>query len=202
MTDDPKKQARRRQILDAALQAFIEKGGYNKTSMDDIVRASGLSKGTLYWHFENKQELFAALVTMVFEDMIALFERIASESQGLAPPERLRMMITGMLPLLKNTSFQSAGLYADFFTQAWQIESVQQVFTHSYIQFANMITEVVQQGIDDGTFRSVDTSQIGRVIGGAVDSIFLQQLLKIGDAESSLKLLADIVVRGLMKGES
>ncbi len=202
MTDDPKKQARRRQILDAALQAFIEKGGYDKTSMDDIVRASGLSKGTLYWHFENKQELFAAVVARVVDDIGALFERIANDAQGLTPPERLRLMITGAMPMFDDMSIQFAGLYADFFAQAWRSESVQKAFTQAYVLYSDMIAEVVQQGIDDGTFRPVDVNETGRVIGGAVDSVFLQQLLKMGDSESGLKLLADIIIRGLMKGKS
>ncbi len=48
------KEERRNEILGAALEVFIEKG-YDKASMDDIVRASGLSKGTLYWYFKNKK---------------------------------------------------------------------------------------------------------------------------------------------------
>ena len=52
---------RRREILMAALQAFSEKG-YDKTSVNDIVRVSGLSKGTLYWYFKNKQAIFVAMI--------------------------------------------------------------------------------------------------------------------------------------------
>ena len=67
MDNDPKEQ-RRQEILMAALQAFSEKG-YDKTTIEDIVRISGLSKGTLYWYFTNKEAIFAALVQMVFDEM-------------------------------------------------------------------------------------------------------------------------------------
>ncbi|MCB1691156.1 MAG: TetR/AcrR family transcriptional regulator [Pseudomonadales bacterium] len=51
---------RRAQILDAALSCF-GKSGFERTTMADIVTASGLSKGSLYWHFENKEAILIAL---------------------------------------------------------------------------------------------------------------------------------------------
>ena len=53
--------AKRRQILDGARQVFLAQG-FDAASMGEIARAAGVSKGTLYVYFENKEELFAALV--------------------------------------------------------------------------------------------------------------------------------------------
>lgn len=53
-------EARREQILHAALMCFGEKG-YQAATMEDLVRASGLSKGSLYLHFASKKEVFLAL---------------------------------------------------------------------------------------------------------------------------------------------
>jgi TetR/AcrR family transcriptional regulator, mexJK operon transcriptional repressor len=53
--------AKARQVLAAARKLFM-KEGYGETSMDAIARESGVSKATLYAHFENKAELFAALM--------------------------------------------------------------------------------------------------------------------------------------------
>ena len=64
---------RKQDILIAALEAFTKKG-YDKTSVDDIVRISGLSKGTLYWHFENKQALFSGVIQMVIEQFMQMFD--------------------------------------------------------------------------------------------------------------------------------
>lgn len=55
---DPEK---RRQIMDGALQVFMEKG-YDSSSMSDICRAAGVSKGTLYVYFADKEDLFQSLV--------------------------------------------------------------------------------------------------------------------------------------------
>lgn len=60
--DDVLDSAKRRQILCGARQVFLSQG-FDAASMGEIARAAGVSKGTLYVYFENKEELFKALVT-------------------------------------------------------------------------------------------------------------------------------------------
>ena len=56
--EDP---AKRGQILDGAKRAFMALG-FDAASMNDITREAGVSKGTIYVYFQNKEELFAALI--------------------------------------------------------------------------------------------------------------------------------------------
>lgn len=53
--------AKRRQILEGAREAFLTQG-FDAASMGEIARAAGVSKGTLYVYFKNKEELFQAIV--------------------------------------------------------------------------------------------------------------------------------------------
>jgi len=53
--------AKRRQILDGARAVFLAQG-FDAASMGEIAKAAGVSKGTLYVYFENKEELFEAIV--------------------------------------------------------------------------------------------------------------------------------------------
>ena len=69
-------EARRAQILEAALRCFAEKG-YHVATMDDLVRASGLSKGSLYWHFRSKEEVFLAAFDLVAEELFAVWDRLS-----------------------------------------------------------------------------------------------------------------------------
>ena len=55
------KDSTKNQILEAALRVFV-KSGFSKTTMDDIVNESGLSKGAIYHHYGSKKELFLALI--------------------------------------------------------------------------------------------------------------------------------------------
>src|SRR3954469_18602041 len=51
----------RRELLDAALTVFAERG-YRDASVDEVAERAGYSKGALYWHFGSKEELFWALL--------------------------------------------------------------------------------------------------------------------------------------------
>ena len=52
---------KRKQIIDGARRVFIDMG-FDAASMNDITRAAGVSKGTIYVYFANKEELFEALI--------------------------------------------------------------------------------------------------------------------------------------------
>lgn len=60
---------KRKAILDAATRIFIDRG-YNGTSMNAIAEAAPVSKPTLYSHFENKHELFAAVIATQCEALL------------------------------------------------------------------------------------------------------------------------------------
>jgi AcrR family transcriptional regulator len=57
----PDDSAKRRQIVQGARSIFLAQG-FDAASMSDIARAAGVSKGTLYVYFENKEQLFQAIV--------------------------------------------------------------------------------------------------------------------------------------------
>lgn len=50
----------RQQILDAARQVFAEQG-VSRTSLDQIAKAAGVTRGAIYWHFQNKSDVFFAM---------------------------------------------------------------------------------------------------------------------------------------------
>ena len=60
-SDNADDSAKRRQILDGARQVFLERG-FNAASMMDIAKAAGVSKGTLYVYFKDKDDLFDGMV--------------------------------------------------------------------------------------------------------------------------------------------
>ena len=63
-----RKEARPQELLAAALDLFVERG-YAATRLDDVAARGGVSKGTLYLYFDNKEELFKAVVR---ENLVAV----------------------------------------------------------------------------------------------------------------------------------
>jgi AcrR family transcriptional regulator len=81
---DAHRQARRREILDAAAACFARQG-FHRTSMQDIVRESGISAGLVYRYFASKDEVIAAIVEQWHEHRTRLLTGAAPEGPDAAP---------------------------------------------------------------------------------------------------------------------
>ena len=84
-TERKTKDARRQEILDAALLEFAE-GGLHGASTEDIARRAGISQPYVFRLFGTKKELFRAVVTRCFRETLEMFQRAA---EGLRGPEAL-----------------------------------------------------------------------------------------------------------------
>ena len=83
--------ARRAQLLNAALEMFVEQG-YHAASMDDIAEHAGISKPVLYQHFPSKLDLYLALLDAHVEDLVG---RVRAALDAAADNrERVRASIT------------------------------------------------------------------------------------------------------------
>ena len=78
-----RKEARPGEILAAALTEFVERG-YAATRLDDIARRAGVTKGTMYLYFENKEELFKAVVREHLRPLLAETRQLAVDTEGSA----------------------------------------------------------------------------------------------------------------------
>jgi AcrR family transcriptional regulator len=78
--------AKRRQVMDGARTVFLSEG-FDGASMNDIARAAGVSKGTLYVYFDSKERLFEALIR---EDRKSQAERLVFPGEARDASEFLR----------------------------------------------------------------------------------------------------------------
>lgn len=90
---DATKAARRAQIIEAAVSCFLEKG-YTNTSMSDIIKASGLSSGSIYSHFTGKEDI---LITAINERLNNVKELYETLPEGAGPQDILETIHTNQL---------------------------------------------------------------------------------------------------------
>ena len=88
-----RKHARPEEITAAALELFVERG-YAGTRLEDVAASAGISKGTLYLYFANKEELFKAVVREGLVSPIAEMRGLVDHYEG-STLELLRMMLFG-----------------------------------------------------------------------------------------------------------
>ena len=90
---DATKAARRAQIIEAAVSCFLEKG-YTNTSMSDIIKASGLSSGSIYSHFSGKEDI---LISAINERLNSVKELYSTFPGGAGPQDILEIIYTNLL---------------------------------------------------------------------------------------------------------
>ncbi|WP_029462626.1 TetR family transcriptional regulator [Serpentinimonas barnesii] len=87
----------RQRLLDAAELLFLERG-VSRTSLHDIAAAAGATRGAIYWHFQDKADLFNAMMeraTLPLEQAFA-----ALDEQGMEPRVRLRSLFAALVGAL------------------------------------------------------------------------------------------------------
>ena len=87
------KAARRAQIIEAAIACFLERG-YTNTSMSDIIKASGLSSGSIYSHFSGKEDI---LISAINERLNSVKELYDTFPGGAGPQDILEIIYTNLL---------------------------------------------------------------------------------------------------------
>lgn len=90
---DATKAARRAQIIEAAISCFLEKG-YTNTSMSDIIKASGLSSGSIYSHFTGKEDILISAINERLENVKNLY---AALPEGAGPQDILETIYTNQM---------------------------------------------------------------------------------------------------------
>ncbi|ULQ59508.1 TetR/AcrR family transcriptional regulator [Brucepastera parasyntrophica] len=78
MTEEKQGDKTKSNIIQTALQLFAEQG-YAQTSVDIIVKACGIAKGTFYYYFKSKEELFDVILKKVSDESIELVNPILQE---------------------------------------------------------------------------------------------------------------------------
>lgn len=160
---------RKDQILDAATDVFAEKG-FNDTRMDDIVQKSGLSKGTLYWYFKSKDEIILSIFERIFSrEFQELEKRVESEGTAtehlLHYTDRVVEDVSRMLRLMP--------LAYEFMSWAFRRKFVQDAFKLYINKYMNILIPVIQQGIDTGEFRDIDSHSAAITLGAIFEGTIL-----------------------------
>ena len=171
MTTHRTKEQRREEIMLAAISCFAEKG-YHETSMDDIVRAADLSKGTLYWHFKNKRELFQCLVRRWLEEFT---ERLGETlEQARTANEKLRMVVEA---LKENAAAQPelARAQLEFYALAVRDEEFKTWLRKNYVADRQFLESILREGIDQGEFRRIPVEQVARMVMAYLDGALLHR---------------------------
>ncbi len=145
-------------ILDTASRLFLEKS-YDKTTLQDIIDATKLSKGAIYHHFASKEAIIIAVVDRVGEAQSAILAEVR-DRKGLTGAEKLREMFRTSLRM----SFQGKILHMLPFIienpkfMALQMQSILGEAAPDYI------LPILKEGIADGSIHTDHPEELSEVL--------------------------------------
>lgn len=143
VTKDP--EDRRNEILDTAEQLFFTKG-YTKTTVNDMLQAIGIAKGTFYYYFTSKEEVMDAVVMRFIETGVIAAKKIATNEE-LTVHEKLLQIIMAQKP---NTPSKMQMI--EEFHEPDNAQIHQKSLTETILQLTPILTEVIEQGIEQKLF--------------------------------------------------
>lgn len=160
------KQARRRQIIDAAFTCFTAKG-YTHTSMTDIIRESGLSSGSIYSHFSGKSDILYATVQQRIDMIAAAYGELKDPS----PRDIMRMIFATSTVEANFTSMLRIRL--ESFTVPEVQESTNTLFTTLHDIVAQSLIPWGQRYLEAKNKRKPSADELQAFVNDTADALIL-----------------------------
>lgn len=191
---------KKQQILEAA-ETLLHKYGYSKTSLDDIAKEAGLGKGTIYYYFESKEEIFIAIAELSAEKYFSLIKKSIAKEQGFAkkfatslhmPIKLVYEHAPILLDAIKNMPRHYLPALENF-----RIENKQRMIS--------MLSEVIQSGLEEGVITEIIPAD--RLVNIIFDwfllgdsNIIVQHPEEfIAKAEADYETIVQLMLYGLLK---
>jgi len=163
-------EARRKQIIDAALQTIAEQG-YSQTSFAEIAKSLGITKGLIAYHFNGKQDLIASVLRTIIDNQAAyLRARLAEQATAT---EKLRVYILAGLEYIEINRPHFVALVDLWgsFTSPEEKHAFNKTF---YGPCISQLRDIIQLGQQTGEFGSFDSKILTHILQGALDGVMLQ----------------------------
>jgi AcrR family transcriptional regulator len=153
--------ARPQELLEAALTVFVERG-YAAARLEEVASRAGVAKATLYRYYENKLELFKAVVR---NSLVAGFDEVAKAQAGEpgGAREQLTRLLTTFVQRIAGSPL--SGIPKLVIAEASNFPEIARFYHEEVIQRGRaMVIGVLKQGESAGEFRSVDADYAWRVV--------------------------------------
>lgn len=194
---DNKSKNSKNQILDAALEVFVNKG-YSETRMDDIVEKSGLSKGAIYHHYNSKRDLFLSLIE--HWEQFSFPDIFDKDLNKYSSSDILRDIVNDIIKTFKkNKNVFLAEL--EFWALANHDKDVRDKTKTLYIRLLNLFKNIIKKGIRTNEFKNIDLDIGSLSIMTSIQGIIWFSIFEESElsAEKYLNEVIEFIIIGFKK---
>lgn len=185
-------------MIDVARQLFA-KLGVDNTTMNDIAVASHKGRRTLYTYFNNKSEVYQAVLETELDQMYHSLQNVANKK--LPADEKLLLFFYTRFDTIKDVVARNGTLRADFFRDIWRVQNVRKSFDLKEIQ---ILKDILDRGVEEGTFEIPNTQAIAGILHHALKGLevpYIRGQFKASrhENESQRENIAYLIFQGIKK---
>ena len=190
----------RDRILDAA-DMLLGRYGYKKMTMDDIARAAGIGKATIYLHFEGKQQVVLQRLDRLVDRLLVHLRKVAQQQDSTAA-ERVRSMLIERVLIRVDAAQHYSESISDL------LADLRDVFLRRREEYfqreLDVFEAVIRQGQQSGEFIDADARSLARAAVGATNSLLpysltAQELGNRTQIKKQVSDIADLLLFGMQK---
>ena len=182
------------ELLDAALDLFVERG-FAATRSEDVAARAGVSKGTLYLYYPSKEELLKAVISHNVVNQIAEGSEIIRQFEGNSS-ELLAMVLLLWWERIGET--RASGIIKLMTSEVRNFPEVAQFYVDEVVTPSNqMLAQVIQRGVDRGEFRAVNVPEVVHALVGPLIFLVLNKH-SLGACSISFLLQPRLVITALI----
>jgi AcrR family transcriptional regulator len=186
----------RNAILDAAEAVFAERG-FHGARIQDIAERARIAVGTVYNHFEHKDQVLAALLEERGDAMHAQF--LAAPDDPRAFPARLTARIARLLDYVReHRAFFAIATEHGMFASGGAPGAPESKTKQRQVErFRALFRELVEEGVESGDLEPMDGDALVRFLGGTIRAFILSSLAeRTSDPEAQALTLVDLFLHG------
>ena len=192
-----KKNPIRERIIGIATNIF-SKFGFKKTTVDDIARALGKGKSSIYYYFKSKEDIFKAVIDKEADDLRKEIEEEVSHAE-INPKDKLRNYVLLRMRFLKNFVNFNEALRNDYLKNLSFIEEIREKYDN---EEHRTIENILQEGVDKKFFslkeRELTAMAIVTAMKGLEVPLFIRIDYPIEDLEQRIDGLLDVLFYGIV----
>lgn len=184
----------RARILEAA-ETRLWRYGFKKTTIDEIAADAGVGKGTVYLHFDSKEDIALAIIAQYKQSTVEHLQALARDA-GKNPVEKLKAMLTQ--PVLRAHALCAQSPAALEIVAAIR-PRIQESIRPYIEQEVALLAEVLEEGCREGRFAIADTRQAACTLKYMTAGFALPYPAVTGleNIETEIARIVDLTVRGL-----
>ena len=183
----------KRRIFNTAVKLFSEKG-YDNTNIEEITAIAGVAKGTLYYHFTKKEDIFDMLLE---EGLKLLKNNIELKTRNCTTSlEKIKAIILVQIKVTVNyESFLNV-----VFSQLWGEERKNIKCKKAVFEYIKILEKIIKEGIEKGEFYNGNVEALASGVFGITCSSLIYRLKKdrTVNVEQVYNGFIDTVVKGII----